>query len=131
MTHVRSTDVGCAEAIDVGSVDAIDVGSAEASDVGSAESTDVGSADAADVGSAEATYVTSTEAATSAAGLRARGNKAAGDQRGCQSHHPSSFHDLSPLEWAGVPPQDLQLALARANGANVDVVMDSKVGILA
>jgi hypothetical protein len=120
------------------------VGSAEATDVGSAEATDVGSAEAADVTSAEATHVTSAEAAhvaatkaatmtaaaATAAGLRTRRNEAAGKQRSCQNHHPFSLHDLSPLQWAGVPPQDRRQTLARLNKANADVAIDSKMGIL-
>jgi hypothetical protein len=37
---------------------------------------------------------------------------------------------FSPLEWAGVPPQNLRLTLARPNKANADVAIDSKMGIL-
>jgi hypothetical protein len=96
--------------------------SADAGDVTRAETTDVTSTEA-DVTSTEATHVTSAKAAHVAAtkaaatmpaaaatapGLRTRGNKAAGKQRSCQNHHPSSFHDLSPLEWAAVPPQDIR-----------------------
>jgi hypothetical protein len=91
---------------------------ARTTDVGSAEATDVTSAEASHVTSTKATHVAATKAAAmsaaaTAAGLRTRGNKAAGKQRSCQNRHPSSFHDLSPLEWAGVPPQDLRQTLAR------------------
>jgi len=80
--------------------------------------------------------VAATEAATmsaataSAASLRTRGGKASGKQCGCKNHHPSSFHDLSPLQWAGAPPQDLRQTLARLDKANADVAIDSKMGIL-
>jgi len=88
----------------------------------------VTSTKAAHVAAAKA--ATMSAATTTAAGLRTRGSKAAGKQRGCQNHHQSSFHDLSPLEWAGVPPQDLRHALARLSKANTDVVIDSKMGVL-
>jgi hypothetical protein len=121
-----------------------DVIPADAGDVTHAETAHVGSAEATHVGSAEATHVTSTKAAhvaateasamsaaatATASGLRTRGNKAAGKQRSCQNHHPSSLHDLSPLQWAAVPPQDLRQTRARLNKANADVAIDSKMGI--
>jgi hypothetical protein len=130
VTHPRSSDVRSAESADVGSTD---VGSTEATDVGSAEATHVTSAEATHLTSAKAAHVAATKAATmtaattAAAGLRTCGNKAAGEQRSCQNHHPSSFHDLSPLEWAGVPPQDLRPTLARPNKANADVAIGSKM----
>src|SRR5882724_4176266 len=108
--------------------DAGGVTHAGTSDVGSAEATHVTSTKAAHVAAAKA--ATMSAATTTAAGLRTRGSKAAGKQRGCQNHHQSSFHDLSPLEWAGVPPQDLRHALARLSKANADVVIDSKMGVL-
>jgi hypothetical protein len=88
--------------------------SADAGDVTRAETTDVTSTEAAHVTSTEATHVTSAKAAhvaatkaaatmpaasATAASLRARGDKASGEQRGCQNHHPSCFHDL--LHWNG------------------------------
>jgi hypothetical protein len=91
MTHARTTDVGSAEATDVGS--------AEAADVTSAEATHVTSAEAAHVAATKA--ATMTAAAATAAGLRTRGNKAAGKQRSCQNHHPSSFHDLFSIGMGG------------------------------
>jgi hypothetical protein len=87
--------------------DASNMTHARTTDVGSAEATDVGSAEAADVTSAEAAHVAATKAATmtaaaaTAAGLRTRGNKAAGKQRSCQNHHPSSFHDLFSIGMGG------------------------------
>jgi hypothetical protein len=133
VTHAGSTDVRSAESADVGRAETTDVVSTEATDVGSTEATHVTSTKAAHVAATKAAHVAATKAATmsataTATGLRTRGSKAAGKQRGCQNHHPSSFHDLSPLEWAGVPPQDL--TLARLNKANVDVAIGSKMGIL-
>jgi hypothetical protein len=128
VTHAGSSDVRSAESADVGSSETTDVGSAEATDVGSAEAPHVTSTKAAHVAATKA--ATMTAAATAASGLRTRGNKAAGEQRSCQNHHPFSFHHLSPLEWAGVPPQDLRPTLTRPNKANAGVAIDSKMGIL-
>jgi hypothetical protein len=129
MTHARTTDVGSAEATDVGSAEATDVGSAEAADVTSAEATHVTSTKAAHVAATKAATMSAAATAT-ASGLRTRRNEAAGKQRSCQNHHPFSLHDLSPLQWAGVPPQDRRQTLARLNKANADVAIDSKMGIL-
>jgi hypothetical protein len=89
-----------AEAIAADSGDVTDAGT---TDVGSAEATHATSAHATHVSSTEAAHVAATKAATmsaaATAGLRTRGCKAAGKQRGCQNHHQSSFHDLSPLGW--------------------------------
>jgi hypothetical protein len=91
--------------------------------VGPAETADVGSAKASDVTTTEASHMTPAKAAAhvaatttatmaaataAAAGLCARGNKAAGKQSCCQNHRQSSLHDLSPLGWAVIPPQDLR-----------------------
>jgi hypothetical protein len=113
MTHARTTDVGSAEATNVSSAEATNVTSTEATHVAAA-----------------ATHVaaTTTVSAATAAGLRARGDKAAGKQCGCQDYHPSSFHELSPLEWAGVPPRDHRPTLARPSKANADVAIVSKMG---
>jgi hypothetical protein len=92
MTHARTTDVG--------SVEAADVTSAEAADVTSAEATHVTSAKAAHVAATKAATMSAAATAT-ASGLRTRGNKAAGKQRSCQSHHPSSFHDLFSIGMGG------------------------------
>jgi hypothetical protein len=114
---------------------AADMGSAKTTDATFTEATHVTSAKAAHVASAKAAHMAATKtaatmsAAATASGLRTRGNKAAGKQRGCQNHHPSSFHDLSPLQWAAVPPQDIRRTLARLNKANADVAIDSKMGI--
>src|SRR5712672_3183612 len=74
---------------------------ADSGDVAHAGTTDVGFAQVTHVGYAKTAHVaaTATMPAAAAAGLRTRGSKTAGKQRGCQNHHPSSFHDLSPLEW--------------------------------
>jgi hypothetical protein len=78
---------------------------AKAAHVTPAEATDVASTETAHVTSAEAaTAMSSTSAA--AAGLRVRGNKAAGKHCACQNHHHSSSHDILHLEWADFPPQD-------------------------
>jgi hypothetical protein len=76
---------------------------ADASDV-TAETTHVTSAEATHVTSTKAAHVAATEAsamsaASTASGLRTRGNKAAGEQRCCQNHHPSTFH--ISLHWDG------------------------------
>jgi hypothetical protein len=141
---VRTTEVVVVDAAagemspshaEVSPADTSNMTHARTTDVGSAEATDVTSAEASHVTSTKATHVAATKAAAmsaaaTAAGLRTRGNKAAGKQRSCQNRHPSSFHDLSPLEWAGVPPQDLRQTLARLNKANAGVAIDSKMGIL-
>jgi hypothetical protein len=91
--------------------DAGDMTHAGAADMGSAKTTDATCTEATHVTSAKAAHVAATKtaatmaAAATASGLRTRGNKAAGKQSSCQNHHPSSFHDLSPLQWAAVPPQ--------------------------
>jgi len=132
----RNAEVIAADAGGVTHAGTTDVGSAEATHVGSAKTPHATSANATHVTSTKAAHVAAAKAATmsaattTAAGLRTRGSKAAGKQRGCQNHHQSSFHDLSPLEWAGVPPQDLRHALARLSKANTDVVIDSKMGVL-
>jgi hypothetical protein len=117
---------------------------AETGDVGSAEATDVSSAKAADVTAAEAAaYVTAAKAAadmpatttktttTVAAATAAAaaslcstgGNEAAGNQRSCQNHHQSSSHEMSPFEWADIPPQDLQQMSARLSETDADIAM--------
>lgn len=113
MTHARTTDTGSPEAADMGS--------AEATHMATTKATDVATTKAAHVA---ATKAASMPAAATAASLRTRGGKASGKQCGCQNHHPSSFHDLSPLEWAGIPPRDLHQALARLNKANAGAAMD-------
>jgi hypothetical protein len=89
------------------------VGPAEAAEVGSAKASDVTTAEASHMTPAKAAAhvaatATATMATTAAAGLCARGNKAAGEQSCCQNRHQSSLHDLSPLGWADIPPQDLR-----------------------
>jgi len=89
------------------SAEAADVSSAKAADVATTKTTHATSAETTDVTSAKATTV-SAATATAAAGLCARGSKAAGNQHTCQNRYQSSSHDLSPLGWADVPPQDLR-----------------------
>jgi hypothetical protein len=111
-----------AEASDVTSADATDVTSAKTSDVTSAEAADVATTKATDVTSAEAAHVAATKATTvpaattTAAGFCTGGNKAAGKQRTCQYHYQSSSHDISPLGWADIPPQDLHQMSAGLTG---------------
>jgi len=114
--------------------DARDAAPAETTDVGSAKTSHVTSAKAADVTAAtKAAHVTATTkattvsaaSATAAAGLRTRGNKAAGKQRACQNHYQSSSHDLSPLGWADVPPQDLRQMSASQQDKR-DVAIDGR-----
>jgi hypothetical protein len=67
--------------------------------VACAKATDPSITKAADATTAEATDVTTTEATThvaasAAAGLCTRGEKAAGKHRACQNHHHSSSHDI-------------------------------------
>ena len=104
-TSAEAADVSSAKAADVATTKTTDATSAEATDVTSAEATDVTSAKAAHVAATKATTVS---AATATAGLCARGSKAAGNQHTCQNRYQSSSHDLSPLGWADVPPQDLR-----------------------
>jgi hypothetical protein len=104
-----------------------DVGSAEATDVTAAKATDVTAAKAAaDVTTTTTKTTTTTVAAATAAaaGLCSTGgNEATGKQRTCQNHHQSSSHDISPFEWADIPPQDLQQMSARLSETDADVVM--------
>jgi hypothetical protein len=105
MTHTRTTDVGAAKCPHVTSVKAAHVAATKAATMSAA-------------------------ATTAAAGLRTSGNEAAGKQSSCQNHHPSSFHDLSPLEWGGFSAQGLRQTLAPLNKADADVAIDWKMGIL-
>jgi hypothetical protein len=102
----RHAEVLAADSGDVTHAGTTDVGFAEATHVGYAKTPHVTSANATDVTSTKAAHVAATKAATmsaaaaaTAAGLRTRGCEAAGKQRGCQNHHQSSFHNLSPLGW--------------------------------
>jgi hypothetical protein len=119
MSRAGTTDMGAADVTDAGSTEATDVGAADASDVGSAEATHVAAAKAAAMSAAAAT----------ATGLSIRRNKATSKQRSCKNHRPSCFHDLSPLKWADVPPQDLRQTPASVDEANSGVAMYSKMGI--
>jgi hypothetical protein len=124
VTHAGTTDVGFARATHMGY--------AKTPHATSANATHVSSTKAAHVASAKAAHVAATAtmpAAAAAAGLRTRGSKAAGKQRGCQNHHPSSFHDLSPLEWADVPPQDLRRMPAHLSEPSADLAIGWKVGV--
>jgi hypothetical protein len=89
-THTRTTDAGAAKCPHVTSVEATDASSTEATHVSSTKA------------AAEAATM-SAAATTAAAGLRTSSYEAAGKQRSCQNHHPSTLHDLSPLEWAFRP----------------------------
>jgi hypothetical protein len=126
VTHAGSADVRSTESADMGRAETADMGSAEATHVTSAKAAHVAATKAATMSAAAATV----SSAATAAGLRSRSNKAAGKQRSCQNHHPSSFHDLSPLQWAGIPPQEPRQTLARPNKANAGVAIGSKMGIL-
>jgi hypothetical protein len=102
----RNAEVFAADAGGVTHAGTTDVGSAEATHVGSAKTPHATSANATHVTSTKAAHVAAAKAATmsaatttTTAGLRTRGCKAAGKQRGCQNHHQSFFHDLSPLGW--------------------------------
>jgi nickel-dependent lactate racemase len=123
-----SAEVIPADAGDVASANAADVGSAKTSHVTAAEATDMTSAEAAHVAASKAATTKaattmSAAAATAAAGLCPGGNKAAGKQYGCQNRHQSSSHDISPLEWADVPPQDLRQLSTCLSKTNADVAM--------
>jgi hypothetical protein len=113
-----------------------DASSAQATDASSAETT----TKAAHVTAAKAAHMASTKAAahvtaakttatavaataTAAAGLSTGGNKAAGKQRTCQNHHQSSSHDISPFEWADIPPQDLQQMPVRPSETDADIAI--------
>jgi hypothetical protein len=111
---------------DVSSTDAADVRSAKPSDAASAEAADMATAKATDVSAAEATHVAAaktTAVSAATAGLCAGGNKAAGKQRTCQNHHPSSSHDISPFERADVPPRDLHRMPLRLGETGTDDTM--------
>jgi hypothetical protein len=104
---------------------------ADAGDVTHAETTHVGSAEAAHVTSTKAAAKAATmSAAATAAGLCPCGNKAAGKQRSCQNHHPSSFHDLSPLGWAEIPPRDPRQMPVDLIEPRADIAIDWKMGVL-
>jgi hypothetical protein len=121
-----SPEVIPAETGDVGSAEATDVTAAKATDVTAAKAADVTAAKAAaDVATTTTKTTTTVAAATAAAaGLCSTGgNEATGKQRTCQNHHQSSSHDISPFEWADIPPQDLQQMSARLSETDADVVM--------
>jgi hypothetical protein len=121
-----SPEVIPAETSDVGSAEATDVTAAKATDVTAAKAADVTAAKAAaDVATTTTKTTTTVAAATAAAaGLCSTGgNEATGKQRTCQNHHQSSSHDISPFEWADIPPQDLQQMSARLSETDADVVM--------
>ena len=89
--------LACAKASDATTAEATHVAAAEATHVTSTEAAHVTSTEAAHVASAKAATVPS--AATAAAGLRPRGDKAAGKQGARQNHHHSSSHYT--LHWMG------------------------------
>jgi hypothetical protein len=105
---VQARHMIAAKATDVISTKPSNAIAAEAADVTPAEATDVASTETAHVTSAKTTHVAPATAmsSTSAAGLRACGNKAAGKNCACQNHHHSSSHDILHLRWAEFPPQD-------------------------
>jgi hypothetical protein len=76
----------------VACVKATDPTITKACDATTAEATHVAAAEAAHMAAAKATHVASSAAA--AAGLRTRGQKAAGKHCACQNHHHSSSHDI-------------------------------------
>jgi hypothetical protein len=92
MTRTRTTDVGAAKCPHVTSVKATDVGSTEATHVAATKAATMSAA--------------ATAATAAAAGLRTSGKEAAGKQRSCQNHHPSSFHDLFSIGMGGRSAQD-------------------------
>jgi hypothetical protein len=121
MTHTRTANAGAAKCPRVTSVEATDAGPTEATHVTSAK---------ASTKATTMSAATATATAATTAGLRSSGNEAAGKQRSCQNHHPSSFHDLFSIEMGGRSAQDLRQMLAPLNKANADVPIDSKMGIL-
>jgi hypothetical protein len=126
----RNAEVIAADSGDVTHAGTTDVGFAQVTHVGYAKTPHATSANATHVSSAKAAHVAATATMpAAAAGLRTRGSKAAGKQRGCQNHHPSSFHDLSPLEWADVPPQDLRRIPAHLSEPSADLAIGWKVGV--
>jgi hypothetical protein len=117
---------------DVGAAEPTDASSAKTPHMRSAEPTDVATTKAAHVAAAKAAaHVAATKAATTVAaataaaatGLCTGGNKAAGKQRACQNHHQSSSHDITPFDWADVPPQDLHQMPVRLSETDADVAM--------
>jgi hypothetical protein len=67
---------------------------AKATDPTITKASDATTAEAAHVATAEATTHVASSAASAAAGLCTRGEKAAGKHRACQNHHHSSSHDI-------------------------------------
>jgi hypothetical protein len=81
---------------------------AQATHVTSTKAAHTSSTKAAHVApAAHATTVSSATTTAAAAGLRARGKKAAGKQCGCQNHRYSSSHDILHLSGRTFPPQGL------------------------
>jgi hypothetical protein len=103
----KAPNAGAVNASHVTSAKAAHVASAKASNATAVKATDVTTAKATHVAAAEATHATtmSSTTTTAAAGLCARGNKAAGKYCACQNHHHSSSHDILHLRWADIPPQ--------------------------
>jgi hypothetical protein len=100
---VEARHMIAAEATDMISTKPSDATAAKAAYVAAAEATDMATTEAAaHVASAKAATAVSS---TAAAGLRVRGNKAAGKHRARQNHHHSSSHDILHLGWADLPPQ--------------------------
>jgi hypothetical protein len=109
---VQARHMIAAEATDVIATKPSDATATKAAYVAPAEATDMASTETAHVTSTEAAaHVASAKAATAvsstaaAAGLRVRGNKAAGKHCARQNHHHSSSHDILHLGWADLPPQ--------------------------
>jgi hypothetical protein len=83
VTCAKATNVACAKTSDATPAEAADVASAKAANVAAT--------------AAHMAATTTVSSATAAAGLRSRGNKAAGKHSTCQNHHHSSSH--CTLHW--------------------------------
>jgi hypothetical protein len=103
----RAADMICSKTSNATAVKTADATSTEATHLTSTKTTHVAPAEAAHTAT-----MPSTPSASAAAGLCARGKKAAGKHRACQNHHYSCSHDILHLRWADVLPGHCQ-TLAR------------------
>ncbi|MGY3609628.1 MULTISPECIES: hypothetical protein [unclassified Bradyrhizobium] len=121
VAHMR--DVTCADATDVTSnvipAKTVNVACSKTTDVTSAEATHVTSTKTTDMRSAAeaAAHMASASAKSAAtARLRTSRDKAAGEQRSCQNHHHSSFHDILLSKWAWLSATGLSEAGTAGDG---------------
>jgi hypothetical protein len=101
----KAPNAGAVNVSHVTSAKAAHVASTKASNATAVKATHMTTAKTTHVAAAEAAHTTPMPSASAAAGLCARGNKAAGKYCACQNHHHSSSHDILHLSWADIPPQ--------------------------